>query len=133
MKKCIGNYQNRCTKFFLGMFLLIFLVTTLYSSNFPFIHLYKSNNFPIEDKNIKNSAPLWGWINFTNTQSHINLTYLHGESAIIEGRLFHFYTNLSYQGYRVSLVDDGILQSSYFDFTNQYGRFQINYTIPFYR
>ena len=122
MKKRIGSYQNQYNKFFLGMFLLVFLGTTIFSSNFLFIHSDNNNSFTVEDKNINISAPLWGWINFTNAQSHINRTYLHGESAIIEGRLFHFYTNLSYQGYTVSLIDDGTLQPSYFDVTDQQGR-----------
>ena len=131
--KHIGYLQNKIKKFILGVFLFVFLVSTIYSSNFLYItsNFTTSNNeFNVEDRNLKTSALLWGWINFTNTEAHVT-PYFHGEPAIIEGRLFHYYTNLSYQGYTVSLVDDGTLQPSYNDVTDQYGRFQINYTIPF--
>ncbi len=133
MKKLIGCYQNKYKKFILGMFLSVFLIIIIYSSNFPLTYsnnINKNNEFKVEDKYLKISAPLWGWINFTNTETH-NSSYLHGETAIIEGRLFHFYTNLSYQGYTVSLIDNGNSLPSYNDVTDTNGRFQIFYTVPF--
>ena len=56
--------------------------------------------------------------------------HYHNDIVTIEGRLFYLYTNISWQGFSVSLKVDGENLSQYTDTTNKYGKFQFDYTIP---
>ena len=125
-------YQKIGKKIAVYIYLTVFLITIIYASNIIIInknHLLSEIAFKSENSNYKSSL-LWGWINFTNPELDGSSHY-HGDSILIEGRLFHFYTNVSYQGYSVSLVDNDILYPAYNDVTDNNGKFQINYDIPF--
>jgi hypothetical protein len=130
MMKHVKFPHRIAQKLILGAYLIVFLITFLY---FPCIISPTSNNRIISNElehvNPKSSF-LWGWINFTNSEID-GTTHFHGDSVIIEGRLFHYYTNASYNGYTISLVDNGNVFSSYNDVTDIEGRFQILYDIPF--
>lgn len=115
-----------------GAYLIFFLITLIYATNILILNrnssIYSKDN-DFEESNYKSSL-LWGWINFTNPDLD-GSTHYRGDSVTVEGRLFHFYTNVSYQGYTVSIVDNGILYSTYNDVTDAHGKFQIQYDIPF--
>ena len=131
MKK-MRIYRTIGKEFLVITSLFAFLITIIFASNiFIFYnnHLISENEFKSENQNYKSSL-LWGWINFTNPELD-GSSHFHGDSIIIEGRLFHFYTNISYQGYTVSVVDNGNLYSIYNDVTDNNGKFQILYDIPF--
>jgi len=103
-------YQKIGKRIAVYIYLIVFLITIIYASNIIIInknHLLSEIAFKSENSNYKCSL-LWGWINFTNPELDGSSHY-HGDSILIEGRLFHFYTNVSYQGYSVSLVDNDIL------------------------
>jgi hypothetical protein len=117
-------------KLILSAYLIIFLITLTY---IPCIFSPNSNyrkNYNELEYLTPKSSFLWGWINFTNSEIDGTI-HFHGDSVIIEGRLFHYYTNASYSGYTISLVDNGYVFSSYNDVTDIKGRFQILYDIPF--
>ena len=125
--KCIGKKAIKATYFF------FFLLTIFYASNILLINnrnIINDKKLKNEDSNLKYSSPLWGWINFTNPALD-GTSHYHGDSIIIEGRLFHYYTNASYQGYTISLIDNGKLYSSYNDVTDINGEFSIIYDIPY--
>ena len=116
----------------IGVFTVILLFTIITTSSIIFV---RNNNsisdigLTTRDLNYKNSL-LWGWINFTNPEID-DTPYYHGDSVAIEGRLFHFYTNVSYSGYNVNIVDNGNMMASYNDITDTEGKFQIIYEIPY--
>lgn len=117
-------------KLILGAYLIVFLISLNCNSSI----LLTNNNNGINNKELEleitKSSFLWGWINFTNSEID-GTTLFHGDSVNIEGRLFHYYTNASYSGYTVSLIDNGRVFSSYNDVTDIEGKFQILYDIPF--
>jgi len=125
-------YQKIGKKIIISSYLITFLFSIIFSYNIILTYQnlkFNNANFKSENKNVKSSL-LWGWVNFTNPEIN-GMTYYHGDSVIIKGRLFHYYTNVSYQGYIISIVDNGNLKPSFQDTTNTRGHFEIDYTIPF--
>jgi len=130
--KHFNERKNLRRNLLIGVSVIVFLITFINASNIIYIRKSNqtiNNEFTSKHFNYKNSL-LWGWINFTNPELADNPHY-RGDSVIIEGRLFHYFTNVSYSGYNITLIDNGNLMTAYNDVTDTRGRFQIVYDISY--
>jgi len=132
MKKCLIKNQ------FIGRFFyictLIFIIFTFLISSSSIFNEYitENNQNTLDDKNLKNSGAVWAILDLTNPSEINNSRFLHGTSIPIKGRLYNFISNDSKIGYQVAIEVNDVLDTNFNDVTDNFGEFQIDYTIDLF-
>ena len=104
------------------LFLIIFFNITIYTNLF-------SNNSYLQPKNNPKMSWFWATLDLTNPSEVNNSRFTHAEFISVKGHVYNKIDKTNKSGISVAIEIDDIVDMSYTDITDGWGRFNINYMI----